>query len=143
MISGVFTIAKRLGYFDGVNPAQGTSVNPHAREAEETYAYSLEEINSMLVIFPETASTAFAVAAFAGLRRGEIEGLEWPDYHDGHCGFLAASGMVASCPQKPKKAKHPYRSFANWLIGSSSTACDAETPIVAPSSQVPLGIAYR
>jgi len=40
-ISGVFTLAKQLGYFDGVNPVQGTSVNPHTREGEETYAYSL------------------------------------------------------------------------------------------------------
>lgn len=28
-------------------------------------------------------STIFAVAAFAGLRRGEIRGLRWEDYRDG------------------------------------------------------------
>jgi integrase len=107
MISGVFTVAKRLGYFDGVNPAQGTSVNPHAREAEETYAYSLEEINSMLTIFPETASTAFAVAAFAGLRRGEIEGLEWPDYHDGALWVSRSIWNGRELPTKTKKSKAP------------------------------------
>ena len=81
-LSGMFTLAKQLGYFDGVNPVQGTSISPRAREAQETYAYSLEEVNLMMTLFPEPASTAFAVAALAGLRRGEIEGLEWSDFHD-------------------------------------------------------------
>ena len=68
---------------DGVNPAQDTKVNPDAPGPAETYAYSLEEIWSMLSRFPEPAATAFAVAAYTGLRRGEIEGLEWSDYRDG------------------------------------------------------------
>ena len=62
-LSGMFTLAKQLGYFDGVNPVQGTSVSSRAREAQETYAYSLEEVNLMIALFPEPASTAFAVAA--------------------------------------------------------------------------------
>jgi integrase len=106
-ISGVFTLAKQLGYFDGVNPVQGTSVNPHAREAEETYAYSLEEINSMLTIFPEPASTAFAVAALAGLRRGEIEGLEWSDHHDGALWVSRSVWNGRELPTKTKKSKAP------------------------------------
>jgi integrase len=106
-ISGVFTLAKQLGYFDGVNPVQGTSVNPHAREAEETYAYSLEEINSMLTVFPEPASTAFAVAAFTGLRKGEIEGLEWPDFHDGALWVSRSIWNGRELPTKTKKSKAP------------------------------------
>jgi hypothetical protein len=51
-LSGAFTIAKQLGYFDGVNPAQGTSIGPRAREGENTHAYSLEEVNSMITLFP-------------------------------------------------------------------------------------------
>src|SRR5205814_3691366 len=81
--SSFSTLAKQLGYFDGVNPVQGTSVNPHASDAQETHAYSLEEINSLISIFPEPASTAFSIAALAGLRRGEIEGLDWSDFHNG------------------------------------------------------------
>jgi hypothetical protein len=60
-------LVSRERHFDGVNPVQGTSMNPRAREPEETYAYTLEEINSMLMSFPELAATAFAVAAFSGL----------------------------------------------------------------------------
>ncbi len=60
-----------------------TAVNPRAACPQETYAYSLTEILMMLSVLPEPAATAFAVAAFAGLRHGEIAGLEWPDLHDG------------------------------------------------------------
>lgn len=65
----------RQDYFQWENPAKDTAVNPSAAAPEETYAYSLEEINSILAHIPEPAATAFAVAAFTGLRSGEIEGL--------------------------------------------------------------------
>src|SRR5271157_3520061 len=47
------------------------------------YAYTLDEILAFLGVLPEPAATIFATAAFAGLRRGEIRGLRWEDYHDG------------------------------------------------------------
>jgi len=106
-LSGMFTLAKQLGYFDGVNPVQGTSVNPRARDAEETYAYTLQEINSMLMSFPEPASTAFAVAAFAGLRRGEIEGLDWVDFHDDALWVSRSIWNGQELPTKTKKSKAP------------------------------------
>jgi integrase len=81
-VSGLFKEARRLGYLDGPNPAQDTRVSPDAAEPSTTHAYTLEEISSILAVLPEPASTAFAVAAYSGLRRGEIEGLEWTDYHD-------------------------------------------------------------
>ena len=81
-LSGIFTYAKQLGFYDGVNPVQDTRINPKAAEPAETYSYTLEEIGAILDVLPEPAATAFAVAAYTGLRRGEIEGLEWPDYRD-------------------------------------------------------------
>jgi integrase len=83
VVSGVFTLAKQLGYFDGVNPVQDTRVNPAAAEPQETYAYDLEEINAILAQLSEPAATVFAVASFMGLRHGELQGLLWEDYHDG------------------------------------------------------------
>ena len=106
-LSGAFTIAKQLGYFDGVNPAQGTFISPRARETEETYAYSLEEVNSMITLFPEPASTAFAIAALAGLRRGEIEGLEWPDFHDGALWVSRCTWNGRELPTKTRNSKAP------------------------------------
>jgi integrase len=82
-LSGIFSLAKRLGYFEGVNPVQDTRIDPTAAEPAETYAYSLEEVQSLLALFPEPAATAFAVAAFMGLRIGELEALRWEDYRAG------------------------------------------------------------
>src|ERR1019366_5246952 len=83
VISGIFTLAKQQDYFQGENPVRGTAVYPGAVEPEETYAYSLEEEQSILAHLPEPAATAFAVAAFTGLRHGEIQGLCWENYRDG------------------------------------------------------------
>jgi hypothetical protein len=83
LVSGIFTLAKQLDYFQGENPARDTAVNPGAAEPQETYAYTLDEIKSILALLPEPASTAFAVAVLMGLRRGEIQGLLWENYRDG------------------------------------------------------------
>ncbi|MDP9159834.1 MAG: hypothetical protein M3O09_06340, partial [Acidobacteriota bacterium] len=47
VLSGLFSLAKQLGYYDGVNPVQDTRVDPRAAEPAETYAYSLEEVQSI------------------------------------------------------------------------------------------------
>jgi integrase len=83
VISAIFTLAKQQDYFQSENPARDTAINPSAPEPEETYAYTLEEIQTILSILPEPAATAFAVASFMGLRHGEIQGLLWDDYRDG------------------------------------------------------------
>ena len=83
VVSGIFTLAKQQDYFQGENPARDSAVNPKAAEPQETYAYSLDEIQTILSLLPEPAATAFAVAAFMGLRHGEIQGLLWENYRDG------------------------------------------------------------
>src|SRR5215469_1029797 len=83
VISGIFTLAKQQGYFREENPARDTAVNPSAAEPQETHAYTLEEIQAMLSVLPEPAGTAFAVAAFMGLRHGEIQGLLWENFREG------------------------------------------------------------
>ena len=82
VISGVFTLAKQQDYFQNENPARDSAINPKAAEPQETYAYSLEEIQKILTVLPEPSATAFAVAAFMGLRHGEIQGLLWENYRN-------------------------------------------------------------
>lgn len=81
-ISGIFTLAKQQDYFEGENPARDSAIDPRATEPQETYAYSLEEIQTIISLLPEPASTAFAVAAYMGLRHGEIQGLLWENCRD-------------------------------------------------------------
>ncbi|MCI0351140.1 MAG: site-specific integrase [Acidobacteriales bacterium] len=107
VVSAIFKLAKQQDYFFGENPARDTAVNPSAPEPEETHAYSLEEVNSILAHIPEPAATAFAVAAFSGLRVGEIEGLNWEDYREGclHVSRSVWNGHVTD--PKTRKSSAP------------------------------------
>ncbi len=80
VLSGVFTHAKNEGAFDGVNPVQDARIPRSAREPGETYAYNLTQIRCILEPLPLLPKAVVAAASFAGLRRGELRGLEWLDY---------------------------------------------------------------
>ena len=80
VLSGVFSHAKNEGAFDGVNPVQDARIPRNARESRETFAYSLTQIRSLLDVLPLLPKAVIATAAFAGLREGELRGLEWTDY---------------------------------------------------------------
>jgi hypothetical protein len=82
-VRGFFAVAKKQNYFEGENRGRDTEINPEAAAPEETYAYTLAEINSILAQLSEPAARAFAVAAYMGLRHGEIQGLLWENYRDG------------------------------------------------------------
>jgi hypothetical protein len=56
---------------------------PKAKPAAMTHAYTFEEITRMVELLPEPARVVVAVAAFTGLRKGELRGLEVTDYSAG------------------------------------------------------------
>ena len=78
-LSGIFRYAKRQGVINSENPMRDV-VLPKGKPAGETYAYSLEEITQMLNVLPEPAATIIAVAAFTGVRKGELRGFLWENY---------------------------------------------------------------
>jgi len=75
----VFAEAIRLGLHDDVNPAGAVKIRGAQRKGE-THAYSLADIKSILAEVTEPSRVILAVAAYSGLRRGEIVGLKWEDY---------------------------------------------------------------
>ncbi len=82
LLSGIFSFAKQQGYFDGVNPVIGTEIPSSVKAISgETYAYSIDEINRILLALPNPAHAIVAVASYAGLSRSEIEGLCWENYN--------------------------------------------------------------
>lgn len=107
VVSGIFTLGKQLDYFQGENPARDTAISPSASEPQETYAYALDEVQTILSLLPEPAATAFAVAAFMGLRHGEIQGLQWENYRDGemHVSRSIWNGHVTA--PKTRKGRAP------------------------------------
>ena len=81
-LNGVFTHALRQGTeLPTGNPMRDAGI-PEGVESEDTYAYSLREIRSMLGVLSEPAKTVVACAAFTGLRRSELRGLRWADLID-------------------------------------------------------------
>jgi integrase len=107
VISAIFTLAKQQDYFQGENPSRDTMTNPTATEPEETHAYTLDEVQTILSLLPEPAATAFAVAAFMGLRHGEIQGLLWENYGGGeiHISRSIWNGHVTA--PKTRKGRAP------------------------------------
>lgn len=81
MLHLIFDEAERLEFLPKGKGSPAKLVRlPSASDADQTHAYSLAEIRTMLAVLPEPASTICAVGAFAGLRGSELQGLEWPDY---------------------------------------------------------------
>ena len=79
-LSGAFKQAKRLGILDGINPIQDVSIPRVPEPEQETYAYSLAEIKSMLSTLVEPTRTVVLTAAFTGLRKSELRGLTWENF---------------------------------------------------------------
>jgi integrase len=79
VLSAVFAHALRTGVLDGVNPMHGVSV-PGKPVKFKGHAYSLSEIEGMLVSTDGVARIVIAVAALTGLRLSELRGLRWSDF---------------------------------------------------------------
>ena len=79
LLSGIFRYAIRTGALNGVNPVQSACI-PRARSGSETHAYGLEQIQKMLEVLPQPAKAVVAIAAFTGLRKGELRSLRLGDY---------------------------------------------------------------
>jgi integrase len=143
-ISGIFTLAKQQDYFQGENPARDSAINPKSAEPQETYAYTLEEIQTILALLPEPAATAFAVAAFMGLRHGEIQGLLWENYRDGEL-YVSRSiwnGRVAEPKTRKGRAPVPViRQLADRLeMHRLRSGNPMKGPIFANSLRNPLSL---
>ena len=72
----------------------------------------------ILSLLPEPAGTAFAVAAFMGLRHGEIQGLLWENYHGGemHVSRSIWNGRISDPKTRKGRAAVPViRQLADRL----------------------------
>jgi integrase len=104
----------------------------------------LEEVQSILSLLPEPAATAFAVAAFMGLRHGEIQGLLWENYHEGEMqiarsiwnGHVTAPKTRKGCAPVPVIRQLAERLEIHRLRSGNPTA----GPIFANSLGKPLSM---
>ena len=63
----------------------------------------------MLSNLPETAATVFAVAAYVGLRRSELQGLLWENYQDGYLRVTRAIWEGQATNPRRGAAEAPYQ----------------------------------
>jgi integrase len=106
-LSGVFKQAKRLGILDGLNPVMDVSI-PRVPEArEDTYAYSLPEIKSMLAVLPEPARTIVLTSAFTGLRKSELRGLRWNNFNGEQLNVERSVWNSTESEPKTKRSRSP------------------------------------
>jgi hypothetical protein len=104
-LSGIFTCAKRLGYYDGSNPVQGASI-PKGGAKGETHAYSLEEAVEILSLLPELPRTIAATMSFTGMSLSEVQGFRWEDYDSERKEIRISRSRVMG---RDKETKTPYR----------------------------------
>ena len=105
-LSAVFKHARRTGVLDSPNPMIDVSL-PSAREAEDTYAYTLEEVTAMLMRLPLRSAAVVSVAAFTGLRKGEISALMWEQYREGLLYVEKSKWRTHLSGPKTRKSKSP------------------------------------
>lgn len=78
-LSGAFRFAIANDAYPHANPV--TDVNtPKGLRAGNGYAYTLKESIAIIEALSEPARTVVMMAAFSGLRHGEIRGLQWADF---------------------------------------------------------------
>jgi integrase len=108
ILSAVFKLAIQQDYRPGPNPMRETSL-PRAPEAQETHAYDLQTIRTILAHVPETAKVIVALAAYAGLSKSEIQGLVWEAYDGTELGVLSSvvNGKRGEPKTKARKATVP------------------------------------
>jgi len=140
-LSSVFKHARRTGVLDSANPMQDVSL-PKSRGAKDTYAYSLEEVTAMLIRLPLCSAAVIAVAAFTGLRKGEIAALTWDNYREGLLYVEQSKWRAHLDDPKTDRSKSPVpvisplakilerwrRAMGNpehgWMFGSGSLDVD-------------------
>ena len=77
-LSGAFRYAIAIDSYPYANPVTDVST-PKGLKPKAGYAYSLQESAAIIRAMPEPAKTVVMLAAFSGLRHGEIRGLKWTD----------------------------------------------------------------
>src|SRR5579863_2431884 len=78
LMSAVMRHAVNQGFHAGPNPVSLAEVGA-GKPSKTMPHYLLDEVRQLLAVLPEPSRTAVGIASFAGLRRGEVEGLRWED----------------------------------------------------------------
>jgi integrase len=84
-LKAVFDVAKVENAFDSnlVNPFAEVKIPKTGVYSKPSRHATLDEVLDMMAALDDTSATVVALAAFSGLRKEEIQGLQWRDIRDG------------------------------------------------------------
>lgn len=114
MASGLLSHAVATGACD-TNPIRDAMVLGKTLQNGITESYSLEEIENVISALVEhvECQLIMALSFFLGLRKGEIQGLQWGDLDDNYC--------------------HIRRAFGRGVVGTPKTLKSTRSvPLIAP-----------
>lgn len=109
-----FSEAIRLEVLDTSNPMREVRIPTGKLKApDETHAYSLAEITTMLRNVIGPAQVLIAVFAYTGLRKGEVEALRWENWRDGLLWVEQSSWRGQFTEPNSQKSKAPVPVIAS------------------------------
>jgi integrase len=76
LLSKIFTVAKKWGYFSGANPVAGVEL-PELVAVREKHILKQEQISRLMDVISEPVRTMVWLSRLTGLRIGEVLGLPW------------------------------------------------------------------
>lgn len=79
-LSGAFRHAILTDSYPHANPVTPVKTPRKGLKPKKAYAYDLSESSAIIQALPEPARTVIMMAAYSGLRHGEIRGLKWSDF---------------------------------------------------------------
>lgn len=123
-LSAIFTYARRRDAITIANPMAGVVIPKSAKPLAKRGVYDLEQTIRMLGALEGTAKVLVATAAFAGLRRGELQALEWSDY-DGKQLFIRhniSQGISGDVKTEDSEAPVPVIPYLRKLLDQHQPA---------------------
>jgi integrase len=106
LLSKIFVVAKRWGYFSGPNPVAGVEL-PEKIAVREKHVLTPEQITRLMDVLSEPVRTMVWLSLLTGLRIGEVLGLPWKnvDFASGEIRITQACyrGIIGSPKTKCSK----------------------------------------
>lgn len=144
LLSGIFTRARKLEVIRGPNPIQDVDI-PLARPKNDTYAYSMEEVQQMLAALEGVAKVVVGLAAFAGFSKAELQGLCWEDYNGKE--MIVSRDVVRGKVGEPKTQKRrgavPIVPMLQNMLADYRAECgnpQAGFPFISENGSTPLAL---
>ncbi len=143
--SGVFAHAIRAGIRTD-NPWAYVRL-PRTTAPDDTYVYSDKEVSSIIAGLDGAARLAVQIAAWTGLRRAEIEGLQWGDW-EGDRLLIRRSWQLGRYEETKTRASRAVvvvpdrlRTALGWARSAAGAAGDLQSlPVLASALGTPLNL---